>query len=75
MNVHVLCQYNDQGRRPPEKRCKGRHLKDNFRKLKLQFKIYMTAAALSAKKEPKYLSCGTGVDGKIQPEGVVQHRR
>jgi len=26
-------------------------------------------------KEYKYLSCVPGVDGKIHPEGVVQHRR
>ena len=25
--------------------------------------------------EYKYLSCVPGVDGKIHPEGVVQHRR
>jgi len=73
--MNVLCQCNGQSRRPPEKRRKGRNLKDNFRKLKLQFKIYMTAATLSAKEEPKYLLDGTGVDGKIQPDGVVQHRR
>jgi len=26
-------------------------------------------------KDYKYLSCVPGVDGKIHPEGVVQHRR
>ena len=51
--MNVLCQYNGHSHRPPEKRCKGRNLYDNFRKLKLQFKIHMTAASLSAKKDSK----------------------
>ena len=29
----------------------------------------------TGKQEYKYLSCVPGVDGKIHPEGVVQHRR
>jgi len=34
-----------------------------------------THSATRDRSEYKYLSCVPGVDGKIHPEGVVQHRR
>jgi len=33
------------------------------------------ATVVTAAEEYKYISCVPGVDGKIYPEGVVQHGR
>ena len=40
----------------------------------LLLSVYNTQYA-HEKEDYKYLSCVPGVDGKIHPEGVVQHRR
>jgi len=41
----------------------------------LEIRLIMDENTNSNDKEYKYLSCVPGVDGKIHPEGVVQHRR
>jgi len=39
------------------------------------FQTELVRVECKKNKEYKYFSCVPGVDGKIHPEGVVQHRR